>query len=418
MNLQYKKEPVAVLGATGMAGRAFLDYVSRSPFFYPEPLVASRRYKSLKSVWFREASKEQRDNNEGRFGIKLPEEFERMEVISLKEYMEADDKPKYHFSGLPNRDSQNRRVAWPSEKYLASIGCIVASNASTKRMNPRIPLVTPDLNLAELLKMYQQKWYLDIGGGVVKNTNCTTQTMLVPLFVISTLYPIENIVINTRQAASGAGMGAYLEDKRYSHAGMRTEEHKLIVEPRKMAEIFSKIMISASCRREPKVGRGHMADIFIGLVNAGNIKVNSDQIRRLLSSYNPLEEYIKAVKTATSNLKLDEVPITVAAGKPMILVEREGGLDQRLDVEDSNALIKKYEGMPILVSEHINTRDEVFDIRINTLIDNIGRGASAATLRLIEILYLAENGIVDFRDYLGGIEEYLKNMPDSVLGYK
>jgi aspartate-semialdehyde dehydrogenase len=68
-------------------------------------------------------------------------------------------------------------------------------------MDPRIPLVVPEVN-PEALEEHQ---------GIIANPNCSTIQMLVALAPIHRKYRIKRIVVSTYQAVSGSGMPAIRE---------------------------------------------------------------------------------------------------------------------------------------------------------------------------------------------------------------
>jgi aspartate-semialdehyde dehydrogenase len=80
-------------------------------------------------------------------------------------------------------------------------GAVVVDNSSQWRMDPRIPLVVPEVN-PEALEEHQ---------GIIANPNCSTIQMLVALAPIHRKYRIKRIVVSTYQAVSGSGMPAIRE---------------------------------------------------------------------------------------------------------------------------------------------------------------------------------------------------------------
>jgi len=77
----------------------------------------------------------------------------------------------------------------------ASKGCIVVDNSSAFRMDPKVPLVVPEVNPEELNNHY----------GIIANPNCSTIQAVVPLKILDDAYKIKRIVYSTYQAVSGAG---------------------------------------------------------------------------------------------------------------------------------------------------------------------------------------------------------------------
>ncbi len=77
-------------------------------------------------------------------------------------------------------------------------GVIVIDNGADFRMDPKVPLVVPEVNAKDLKKH----------NGIISNPNCSTIQMVVALWPIYQKVGIERVVVTTFQAASGAGRGA------------------------------------------------------------------------------------------------------------------------------------------------------------------------------------------------------------------
>lgn len=87
-----------------------------------------------------------------------------------------------------------------AEKYApiaASKGAIVIDKSSFFRMNPQVPLIVPEANLASLHD-YSRK-------NIVANPNCCTIPLVVALKPLDNAVKIKRLVISTWQSASGAG---------------------------------------------------------------------------------------------------------------------------------------------------------------------------------------------------------------------
>lgn len=86
-------------------------------------------------------------------------------------------------------------------------GAVVIDNGADFRMDPRVPLVVPEVN-AKDVKRHK---------GIIANPNCSTIQMVVALWPIYKKVGIRRIIVTTLQASSGAGRGAieqlFLETK-------------------------------------------------------------------------------------------------------------------------------------------------------------------------------------------------------------
>ena len=188
-----------------------------------------------------------------------------------------------------------------SREYAASAveaGAVVVDNSSAFRMDPRVPLVVPEINADAL----------DGHEGIIANPNCTTIVVLMAVAPLAALAGIRWMRVASYQAASGAGaramaelegqsadvlagreavpvefdqpiafnvipaIGDFLED------GTTTEEHKLTDESRK---ILSRpdLRVSALCVRVP-VLRAHCAAVWLGTERP----VMPDRAREVLAS--------------------------------------------------------------------------------------------------------------------------------------
>lgn len=86
-----------------------------------------------------------------------------------------------------------------SEKYApiaASHGVVVIDNSSAWRMDPKVPLVVPEVNPQDI----------DWNQGIIANPNCSTIQAVVALKPLHDRYKIKRIVYSTYQAVSGSGI--------------------------------------------------------------------------------------------------------------------------------------------------------------------------------------------------------------------
>ena len=77
-------------------------------------------------------------------------------------------------------------------------GAVCVDNTSACRMEPEVPLVVPEVNEQALFEH----------RGIVANPNCSTIQMMVALEPIRQKFGLEQIIVSTYQAASGAGQTA------------------------------------------------------------------------------------------------------------------------------------------------------------------------------------------------------------------
>jgi len=88
-------------------------------------------------------------------------------------------------------------------------GAVVIDNSNAFRMDPRVPLVVPEVNPQEAKKH----------TGLIANPNCSTIQMVVALKPLHDRFKIKRIVVSTYQSVSGTGLQAIdeLEDQVRAH---------------------------------------------------------------------------------------------------------------------------------------------------------------------------------------------------------
>ena len=158
---------------------------------------------------------------------------------------------------------------------FAEVGCHVVDNSSYWRMDPKIPLVVPEIN-ADVLQREDR---------IIANPNCSTIQMVLPLAPLHKAYGIKRIVVSTYQSVTGAGQKGivHLETERaggdgvhFPHRidmnilphidsflpdGYTKEEMKMVNETRKILRDES-IKVSATTVRVPVEG-GHSESVNV-----------------------------------------------------------------------------------------------------------------------------------------------------------
>jgi aspartate-semialdehyde dehydrogenase len=152
-----------------------------------------------------------------------------------------------------------------------SRGAIVIDNGSDFRLDPRVPLVVPEVNIGAL----------DSHDGLVANANCSTIQMVVTLAPLAREFGLEKVVVSTYQAVSGAGRSGVeaLENGRedafprpiagnaipaiggIGDDGYSTEETKMREETRKILSLPD-LPVFATAVRIP-VHTGHAESVYV-----------------------------------------------------------------------------------------------------------------------------------------------------------
>lgn len=162
-----KKFKLAVVGATGVVGRAVLKILEEKKL----PISEYSFFASKKSA-----------------GSKL--NFLGKEYI-VKELNENSFDEGFDFAIFSAGGDTAKKYA----PIAALHGCIVVDNSSAFRMDKDVPLVVPEVNPEEIKK----------NKGIIANPNCSTIQAVVPLKPLDSKYKIKRIVYSTYQAVSGAG---------------------------------------------------------------------------------------------------------------------------------------------------------------------------------------------------------------------
>ena len=104
------------------------------------------------------------------------------------------------FAGTEGSKGASQQYGWAAVKK----GCLVIDNGDDYRMDPRVPLVVPEVN-REHLRQHQ---------GFVANPNCSTIQMVTALAPLHRAARIRRVVMASYQAVSGTGKNAILELER------------------------------------------------------------------------------------------------------------------------------------------------------------------------------------------------------------
>ncbi len=82
--------------------------------------------------------------------------------------------------------------------FAVKAGAVVIDNGADFRMDPKVPLVVPEVNAKDVKKH----------KGIIANPNCSTIQMVVALWPIYKKAGIKRVIVTTLQASSGAGRSA------------------------------------------------------------------------------------------------------------------------------------------------------------------------------------------------------------------
>ncbi len=161
-----KTHNVAVVGATGLVGRAMVKVLEERKFPVNQLVLLASQRSSGKEIPFNGKPVTVHTLEETRFQGVAFALFSAGATVSL-EYA-----PK-------------------AVKY----GTVVIDNSSAFRMNDKIPLVVPEVNPREIFR----------NTGIIANPNCSTIQLVVVLKPLHDAFRIKRVVVSTYQSVTGAG---------------------------------------------------------------------------------------------------------------------------------------------------------------------------------------------------------------------
>lgn len=245
-----KQYRVAVVGATGMVGRKFLQVLEERKLPVSEYFLFASARSAGKQLPFMGKTYTVRELTDDAFqdlGIDIA-------------LFSAGGETSRHFAPI-----------------VAASGAVVIDNSSCWRMDPDVPLVVPEVN-PDAIPGYKNK-------GIIANPNCSTIQAMVVLKPLADAYGLKRVVYSTYQAASGAGQKGYMDlvnglkgeaPQKFPHpiagnclphidvfldTGYTKEEQKMIDETRKILSL-PELRVTATTVRVP-VYHGHSESINV-----------------------------------------------------------------------------------------------------------------------------------------------------------
>ncbi|MDY3984874.1 aspartate-semialdehyde dehydrogenase [Dysosmobacter sp.] len=188
---QYK---VGIIGCTGMVGQRFITLMEKHPWFQLTALAASAR----------SAGKTYEEAVEGRWALDIPCPEEAKKLVVLDAEADAEklaDLVDFCFCAVDMKKEEIRAL---EEKY-AKLECPVVSNNSAHRWTDDVPMVVPEINAQHLEVIDAQRKRLGTKRGFIAvKSNCSLQSYVPALHPLRK-YGLENVLVCTYQAISGAG---------------------------------------------------------------------------------------------------------------------------------------------------------------------------------------------------------------------
>lgn len=254
---------IAVVGATGLVGGEMLRVLAESSLQDAEVLVVASEKSKGKAINFRDKS---------------------LIVIGMEEAI--DQRPDFALFSAGGATS----LTWAPK--FAGVGTRVIDNSSAWRMDPKVPLIVPEVNGN----------VMSAADMIIANPNCSTIQLVMVLQPIHQRFGLERVVVSTYQSVTGTGVkaveqlmqerkGQTVGEMAYPHPidlnilphidqflenGYTKEEMKMVNESRKIMGIPD-LRITTTTVRVPVIG-GHSEAVNIAL--QGPFEIN--EIRQIL----------------------------------------------------------------------------------------------------------------------------------------
>jgi len=336
---------VGILGATGMVGQEFVEFLQGHPWFELKWLGASDR----------SAGKKYRDAAEWRLGGVTPDSVADLVVEESK----PGNAPKLMFSAM------DASIATEIERAFAEAGHVIVSNSRNHRMERDVPLLVPEINPDHLKLIPVQQSARGWKGQIATNPNCSTVVLTMGLAPLKP-FGITKVICTTMQAISGAGYPGVpsLDIVGNVIPFIGGEEEKMQQETQKILGAFAgdhiehlAAKVSAHCNRVPVVD-GHTVTISVELA----AKPSEADILNAFAAFTSIPQ---------------ERRLPSAPAKPVIYMPQQNRPQPRKDVERENgmaAFVGRLRACPVL------------DYKFVALGHNTVRGAAGAAVLNAELM--------------------------------
>jgi aspartate-semialdehyde dehydrogenase len=341
-----KRIPVAVLGATGAVGQAFVKLLANHPWFELTDVAASER----------SAGKSYREATHWLSGDMPP----NVGTMTVRPCEPDAVRAGLVFSALDSG------IAGTAEQAFARAGRWVLSNAKNHRMDADVPLVIAEVNPDHLALLDTQRTARGWPGGIVTNGNCSTIALVSAIAPLHRRFGIRRMVVVTMQAVSGAGYPGVpsLDALGNVVPFIRDEEEKIEEETGKFLGVLrngvvspASCIVGAHCNRVP-VENGHTVCVSLELTEPAT----PDLARATLGEW-------RGAEIARG--------LPSSPDRPIVLRDEPDRPQPRRDADTGN-------GMSTVVGR---VRDDpVLGLRLVAMAHNVIRGAAGAAVQNAELL--------------------------------
>ncbi|MEM6979134.1 MAG: aspartate-semialdehyde dehydrogenase [Planctomycetota bacterium] len=177
---------VALVGATGAVGRIVLDELLARQFPMGKLRLLASQRSAGKTVAFGDQTIQVEPLG--------PDAFEGVDLViaSTPDEVSAEFAP-----------------------WAVSAGAVVVDESGYWRMDPRVPLIVPEVN-PDAIQSHE---------GILASPNCSTTQMVVALAPLHAAVGVRRVVVSTYQATSGAGLAGNTELQASTQAAMDGQHH-------------------------------------------------------------------------------------------------------------------------------------------------------------------------------------------------
>jgi aspartate-semialdehyde dehydrogenase len=262
------KIPVAVVGATGIAGQQVLAALDGHPMFEIAALAASERSAGRNF----EAAITDAESGMRRWyvaGTEPPHAALQLEVQDAKS-MRLEG-VKLVFAAVESEAARELEPIYA--RHAPTI-----STARPHRMEPDVPLVIPGVNLDHLTIVNEQRRRRGWKGYIATLPNCTAIGLAITLKALDQRFGVESTIVTTMQGISGAGRDLpALDIVENIIPYIPREEERVAIETRKILGRVGEgcvaempLKVSATCTRA-SVLAGHTEAVTVGLKRPASV---------------------------------------------------------------------------------------------------------------------------------------------------
>ncbi len=280
-----KKLPVAVVGATGIAGQQVLNALEDHPFFEVAAVAASER-SAGKS--FEEAITDA-ESGIRRWYVSGTEPPARTLALTVQ------DARRLKLEGVALVFAAVESEAAREIEPLYAAKAPTISTARPHRTEPDVPLLIPGVNLDHLELLAEQRKRRKWNGFLVTLPNCTATGLAITLKALDERLGVEALVVTTMQGISGAGRDlAALDIVENIIPYIAREEERVEIETRKILGRLSgtkivehPVTVSATCTRAGVLA-GHTEAVAVALAKSSSIEAVAETFDRFGAEFTAL----------------------------------------------------------------------------------------------------------------------------------